>query len=184
VKDAQRLWDNARSHTTCNAEFYLSDNRRDSGSHCSGYSFGKNEKRFVTMGIYQQLESDFDYEIVEEFLGHYTIMVESMDRLIVNLKDPACYSNNINELFRMFHTIKSASAYLHITPVHKLVTLGEDVLEECRNIKGAASDDLINWLLLISEQLTLYKEDLELDHDNFSKLNTKIIKIPTNYLRS
>lgn len=136
------------------------------------------------MGIYQQLESEFDYEIVEEFLGHYSMMVESMDRLIVNLKDPVHYSNNINELFRIFHTIKSASSYLHITPVQKLVTLGEDILEECRNIKGAASDDLINWLLSVSEQLTLYKEDLELDHEKFSTLNKNIIKVPTNYLRT
>ncbi len=136
------------------------------------------------MGVFKKLEGEFDYEIVEEFLGHFSMMLESMDGLIVALKEPAHYTHNINELFRMFHTIKSAAGYLHITPIHKIVTLGEEILEECRNIQGAASDDLINWLLLLSDQLTLYKEDLENDHENFSKLNKKIIKVPTDYLRS
>lgn len=135
------------------------------------------------MGIYQELEKEFDYDIVEEFFGHYTMMTESLEQLIVKLEEPAFYTKNINELFRIFHTIKSASGYLKLTPVTKVVTLAEEVLEECRNLEGAASDALINWLLVVSDQLARYKEDLETDALSFSKLDPKIIKVPTNYLK-
>jgi len=135
------------------------------------------------MGVARRLEENFDYEIVEEFLNHYTFMVESLDNLIVNLKDEKYYKNNINELFRIFHTIKSASAYLQITPIQKVVTLTEEILEECRMLEGAASEELINWLLCVSDQLNLYKEDLENDHDTFSPTGKELIKVPIDYLR-
>ena len=135
------------------------------------------------MGVYQQLEGEFDYEIVEEFLAHFSVMVEHMDGLIITLKEPSRYKNNIDELFRMFHTIKSGSAYLRITPINKVVTLAEEILEECRNLDGAAGEELINWLLSITGQLQRYKEDLENDHEHFSKTDKALIKVPLNYLR-
>ncbi len=136
------------------------------------------------MGVYQNLEKEFDFDIVEEFFGHYSMMTENLEALIVKLDDPDLYRHSVDELFRIFHTIKSASAYLKITPVNKVVTLAEEVLEECRGLEGRASDALIEWLLIVSDQLAAYREDLEEDAEAFSPLNTKIIKIPTEYLKS
>ena len=135
------------------------------------------------MGVYKDLEAEFDYEIVEEFLGHFSYQSENLDRLIIDLNDPDKFTNNINELFRIFHTIKSASAYLKIEPVNKVVTLAEEILEECRILEGAASEALINWLLRISAQLQAYRDDLENDHETFTPLDKAIIKVPTEYLR-
>jgi two-component system chemotaxis sensor kinase CheA len=136
------------------------------------------------MGIYQNLEKEFDFDIVEEFFGHYTIMVESMEKLIVSLEDEKLFQRNINELFRIFHTIKSAAAYLQLEPIHKVVTLAEEVLEECRTLQGAASEALVEWLLAVSDQLNLYKEDLETDSDQFSKTDPRLIKIPIDYIKN
>jgi two-component system chemotaxis sensor kinase CheA len=136
------------------------------------------------MGIYQNLEKEFDFDIVEEFFGHYTIMVESMEKLIVSLEDEQQFQRNINELFRIFHTIKSASAYLQLEPIHKVVTLGEEVLEECRTLQGSASEALVEWLLAVSDQLNRYKEDLETDSDHFSKTDARLIKIPIDYVKN
>jgi len=135
------------------------------------------------MGVYQDLENDFDYEIIEEFFGHFSFMLDSIENLIVNLNDQVFYKRNINELFRIFHTIKSASAYLKITPILKLVTLAEEVLEECRNLDGEASDTLISWLLIVADRLSSYKDDLEYNRETFSKLDRRIIKVPTIYLK-
>ncbi len=135
------------------------------------------------MGVYTALESEFDYEIVEEFFSHYTFMTESMENLIVGLADSAQYTNNINELFRICHNIKSATGYLKIEPINKLVTLAEEVLEECRLVKGRGDEALINWLILVSDQLANYREDLEEDREVFSSLNHHIIKIPTKFIR-
>jgi two-component system chemotaxis sensor kinase CheA len=136
------------------------------------------------MGVFTALERDFDLEIVEEFLSHYSFMTEAMEPLIIGLEKPELYTNNINELFRIFHNIKSASGYLKIEALNKLVTLGEEVLEECRKVEGIASDELVSWLLLISDQLALYKDNLEQDVDNFTPINHNIIKVPREYLKS
>ena len=135
------------------------------------------------MGVYAALEGEFDYEIVEEFLSHFTIMSDSLERLIIGLKQEESYSANINEIFRIFHNIKSATGYLKITPINKLVTLAEEILEECRLVEGVGSDSLINWLILVSDQLSIYREDLEKDAETFSSLNHLIIKVPTQFIQ-
>jgi two-component system chemotaxis sensor kinase CheA len=135
------------------------------------------------MGVYRELEGEFDFDIVEEFLSHYSFMVEALERLIIDLSKREKYSKNIEEIFRIFHNIKSASGYLKLTPVNKLVTLGEEILEECRRVEGEGSEELINWLIAVSDQLTLYKEDLESDKEEFSKISPNIIKVPTKFVK-
>ena len=135
------------------------------------------------MGLYSALEGEFDYEIVEEFLSHFTIMTDSLERLIVGLKQEENYSTNINEIFRICHNIKSATGYLKIIPINKLVTLAEEILEECRLVEGRGSDSLVNWLILVSDQLSDYREDLENDAETFAPLNHLIIKVPTQFIQ-
>ncbi len=135
------------------------------------------------MGVFTDLESEFDYEIVEEFFSHYTIMTESMERLILGLRDEALYVSHINQLFRIFHNIKSASGYLKIVPINKLVTLGEEILEECRLVEGRGSKELVDWLIAVSDQLAVYREDLEADKEHFSSPNHFIIKVPTHFIQ-
>ncbi len=131
------------------------------------------------MGVFSDLESEFDYDIVEDFLHHFSFMSEALDRLIIGLEDPQKYQNNINEIFRIFHNIKSSSSFLKITPLQKISTLTEEILHECRALPGPATKELIDWLLVVTDQLKLYKIDLENDADNFSKVDKNIIKIPT-----
>ncbi len=135
------------------------------------------------MGIFSDLEAEFDVEIVEEFFSHYSFMIEALEPLVIALEKEELYTNNINEIFRIFHNIKSSTGYLKLTPINKIVTLGEEMLEECRHLDGKASDELINWLLLLSDQLQLYKKDLQDDRDELSAINHNIIKIPTVYLK-
>jgi len=135
------------------------------------------------MGVFARIEAEFEYEIVEEFFSHFSFMTERMENLIIGLKDESKYKNNINELFRIFHNIKSATGYLKIEPINKLVTLAEEILEECRLVDGKGSEMLINWLILVSDQLRQYKEDLESDRETFSTLNHLIIKVPTTFVQ-
>ncbi|MCH9813628.1 MAG: Hpt domain-containing protein [Epsilonproteobacteria bacterium] len=135
------------------------------------------------MGIFANLEKEFDYAIVEEFFSHYSFMLDALERLIIGLEHKEQYKSNINEIFRIFHNIKSATGYLKLEPINKLVTLGEEVLEECRHLDGRASDTLINWLLRLSDQLQRYKKDLENDSSELSQTDHNIIKVPTVYLQ-
>ncbi len=135
------------------------------------------------MGLLSQLEVDYDLDIVEDFISHYGVMCEIMEPLIIGLGNKDEYENNIRELFRIFHNLKSAAGFLKLDPIIKLATLSEDIAEEARIIEGPATDEFIDWLLLVSDQFAKYKEDIENDAEHFTVLNPLIIKVPIHLQR-
>jgi two-component system chemotaxis sensor kinase CheA len=130
------------------------------------------------MGLFSQLEVDFDLEIVEDFVSHYGIMCETMEPLIIGLGKQENYENNVGELFRIFHNLKSAAGFLKLEPIIKLATLCEDVAEEARILEGPATDEFIDWLLMVSDQFDRYRVNIEEDDEYFGMLEPLIIKIP------
>lgn len=129
------------------------------------------------MGIRSDLNSNFDFEIVDEFLDHYSMMVESMEVMILDLEKPNKYKRSVDELFRVFHNIKSASGYLKILPMSKLSAFVEDVLEELRQTEELPNDDIISWLLTISDMYAQWQDDFKLDNE-LSHVKYSLLKTP------
>jgi len=129
------------------------------------------------MGIRSDLDANFDFEIIDEFLDHYSMMVDSMEVMIIDLQKPNMYERSINELFRVFHNIKSASGYLKIVPMNKLAAFVEDELEVLRQKKPPVSEETINWLLSISDMFAKWQDDLKMD-TKLSKIQYSLLKIP------
>lgn len=130
------------------------------------------------LGLLGQLELEFDFDIVDDFMTHFNIFCDSLEPVIIALEDKNKYPEKINELFRMFHNMKSASGFLKINQFVNICKIVEDVLEEARAMSGPASDELIDWLLLITDQFIIYKIDFNENNSYLSALNPKIIKIP------
>lgn len=131
------------------------------------------------MGMLKRLEIDYSYDIVEEFLSHYSLMCDLMEPLIIGLSNGDRFNSNINELARIFHNIKSAAGFMHLDPILKLTTLSEDIVSDIREEKGPATEELIDWLLIVSDQFLKYRDDVESDADFFGILNPAIVTIPT-----
>jgi len=129
------------------------------------------------MGVRSDLDANFDYEIVDEFLDHYSMMVESMEIMILDLSKPNMFRRSVDELFRVFHNIKSASSYLKIVPMSKLAAFVEDELEILRNTTPPVSEETITWLLDISDMFTTWQDDLKLDNQ-LTKIRFSLLKIP------
>ena len=129
------------------------------------------------MGIRSDLDANFDFEIIDEFLDHYSMMVDSMEVMIIDLAKPNMYQRSVDELFRVFHNIKSASGYLKILPMSKLASFVEDELETLRKRKPPISDETTNWLLEISDMFSAWQDDLKLDNE-LSKIKYSLLKIP------
>ncbi|MFT7859958.1 MAG: Hpt domain-containing protein [Sulfurimonas sp.] len=129
------------------------------------------------MGIRSDLDANFDFEIVDEFLDHYSMMIESMEVMIIDLSKPNMYQRGINELFRVFHNIKSASSYLKIAPMAKLAAFVESELEELREKEPPVNDETINWLLEVSDMFAQWQDDLKLDNE-LTKIKFSLLKIP------
>ena len=129
------------------------------------------------MGIRSDLETNFDYEIVDEFLDHYSMMVESMEVMIIDLTKPNMYKRSINELFRVFHNIKSASGYLQILPMNKLASFVEDELEDLRSNSASINQETVDWLLQISDMFATWQDDFKQDSE-LSKIKFSLLKTP------
>ena len=129
------------------------------------------------MGIKSDLDANFDFEIVDEFLDHYSMMVDSMEVMILDLSKPNMQRRSVDELFRVFHNIKSASGYLQITPMTRLSSLVEDELEQLRSNSKPVNEETINWLLSISDMFAKWQDDFKLDQD-LSKVKFSLLKIP------
>ena len=129
------------------------------------------------MGIRSDLDANFDFEVVDEFLDHYSMMVESMEIMILDLSNEEMYRRSVDELFRVFHNIKSASGYLKIVPMQRLSTLVEDELEKLRSMEPPVSQETIDWLLNISDMFAKWHDDFKLDN-NLSKIQYSLLKIP------
>jgi len=129
------------------------------------------------MGIRSDLDANFDYEIVDEFLDHYSMMVDSMEVMIIDLSKPNMYKRSTDELFRVFHNIKSASGYLKIVPMNKLASFVEDALEELRKRDTPVSKETVDWLLEISDTFAAWHDDLKLDNE-LTHVKFSLLKLP------
>ena len=129
------------------------------------------------MGIKSDLDANFDFEIVDEFLDHYSMMVDSMEIMILNLSKSNMQRRSIDELFRVFHNIKSASGYLKIEPMSRLASLVEDELEQLRNSSNPINEETITWLLAISDMFAVWHDNFKLN-EPLSKVRFSLLKIP------
>lgn len=129
------------------------------------------------MGVRSDLDSNFDYEIVDEFLDHYSMMVDYMEVMILDLKKPNKYEQSVNELFRVFHNIKSASGFLKIAQMSRLSAFVEDALEQIRMNHESVNEETINWLLEISDMFAAWKDDLKLDNE-LTRIKYSLLKLP------
>jgi two-component system chemotaxis sensor kinase CheA len=131
------------------------------------------------MGIIDTLQADIDYDIIDEFIGHYALMCDEMEGLILSLEKPDAYERNVGELFRIFHNIKSASGFMKLDRMNKASELVESVLEEARAAKGPASTELINWMLMANDMFNTWKNQLETNSPELSPITPKILNIPS-----
>ncbi len=129
------------------------------------------------MGIRSDLEETFDFDIIDEFLDHYSLMVDSMEVMILDLSKPTMYKRSVDELFRVFHNIKSASGYLKIESMNKLSSFVEDALEDLRTRDNTISRETTDWLLAISDMFSSWNDDLKQDRP-LSKIKFSLLKLP------
>ena len=129
------------------------------------------------MGIRSELEASFDFEIIDEFLDHFSLMVDSMEIMILDLNKEDMYKRSVSELFRVFHNIKSASGYLQIESMNKLASFVEDALEILRARDTRVSQEIIDWLLEINDMFSTWYDDLRQDRP-LSKVKFSLLKLP------
>ena len=123
------------------------------------------------MGVKDYLYSEFDSEIVDEYLMLWDIIEDNLDILIEELE------NNpevVNDLFRMFHNLKSASSFLKLKRISNYAHLIEDILDKIRG-KDKISNDVIDWLFDATAIIHKWYEEIDKNKE-LSPVDMSILK--------
>ncbi|AZV45735.1 hypothetical protein C3L23_00105 [Nautilia sp. PV-1] len=126
------------------------------------------------MGIQDYLYNEFDSNIIEEFLMMLDIMEDNLDLTIERLYTN--YDEAVNDLFRMFHNLKSATAYLKIDRIKNFAHFVEDVLDKARE-KHDVKEDLIDWLFKVADQFHEWYGNID-RNEELAPLHPDIFKVP------
>ncbi len=129
------------------------------------------------MGIKSKLQSEFDYGIVDEFLDHYSLMTELIEPLVVGLTSERTFHKNLDELFKIFHNIKSATEYLQIESIGRLSLFVEDFLGQLKMKGKILNDDTTAWMIKISDMFARWNDDFENDSE-LSKIPFELLVLP------
>ena len=136
------------------------------------------------MGVRQRLESSYDYEIVDEFLDHFDIMTEVMEPTIIAIESASDLQKRrekIDELFRLFHNIKSASAFLKIERLNLLAELAEEMVSRLRDDPESVDSRVIDWLLAVHDQMRRWYDQIAADEE-LEETDPNLLKLPEFYL--
>jgi len=125
------------------------------------------------VGISDYLYSEFDSDIVEEFLMLLDVLEDNMDLTIESLYQD---SEALNDLFRMFHNLKSASGFLKLKRIQTFAHFVEDILQEARD-KNKITEELIDWLFKVSNQFHIWYRNIT-NNEELAPLQKEIFKIP------
>ena len=129
------------------------------------------------MGVLDRLYEENDSEIVEEFLNQWDYIVDEIDLVIEKIESD--YKNSIDELFRIFHSLKSATAFLGLKRISVFSHFVEDILDSARK-KDTATEELIDWLFLASGQIIKWYQEIT-HNKELSAIDTHLLKVPEGY---
>jgi two-component system chemotaxis sensor kinase CheA len=131
------------------------------------------------MGVLDKLYEENDFDIVDEFIGQWDYIIDDIDIVIERLEKPEFYKESVNELFRIFHSLKSATAFLKLDRINILSKFVEDVLESARQ-KDVATDCFIDWMFLASGQIMKWYQEIT-HNKELSPIDGRLLKIPKGY---
>jgi two-component system chemotaxis sensor kinase CheA len=131
------------------------------------------------MAILDRLYEEFDFEIVDEFVNQWDYIIDEIDLVIENLEKTDNYKESVDELFRIFHSLKSATAFLKLYRINIFTKLVEDILDSARK-KDKATDEFIDWMFLASGQIAKWYREIT-HNQELSPIDGRLLKIPEGY---
>lgn len=133
------------------------------------------------MGILEQLEIDYELEEIERFLYFFRSLCDVLEPLIVKLSsDSLKYKEALRDLEQNIHNVVWAAKRLNLKELLSFCEFCEEVVKEASKFSGPASDEFVDWMFLIAEQLEKYCEDYEKNATFLSIFNPLIANVPSN----
>ncbi len=132
------------------------------------------------MGILTNLEQNFRDEEVEQFLHFFRVLCDNFEPAIIKIsKSKELYKDGLRELDTLSHNLQWAAKRLELTQIVDFCTFCEDLLAQAGKFEGPASDEFVEWLLLLSEQFERYCQNYEKDELSLTFFNPNLALIPS-----
>ena len=132
------------------------------------------------MGILDSLHEKFTDEIIEELLHALDELDLDCEALSLGLLRPDTHAKDAKRLRKLFLHFSDLCLYLQLGLLSEFCALVIDILNDFLALDKPASDELVDWLILVSAQVNKYKQDLEQNAQMLSVLDVKIARLPEN----
>ena len=107
-----------------------------------------------------EIIAGFPKELITEFISESHELIETVGNELMSLEIEPDNDSIINEIFRVFHTLKGNSALVGLEQMSEMAHKSEDVLTMIREKKLEVEADLIDTLLEVVDQLRMAMEEL------------------------
>jgi len=131
------------------------------------------------------MKEDYDWEIHQLLADQIEDQIELIIYNLSLLQEIQSRPAALDELFRYFHTYKSSSAYLKLTPLNDLVSKTEVVLSALREKKKPIQSSVLEWLQEVGKQLSVYLEEMQNNQNQLTDIPSHLLnklKITTPYV--
>lgn len=117
------------------------------------------------------MDNSFFVTAISEFDDTLENLCDVFEQRIVGLSDESLYAHNVNDLFRTVHSLKALSSYLNYEDVFHTLTALENILSILRYKKAPAHQEVIDWMLLVSDHIVGWMDEVESNERDFLPLD-------------
>lgn len=105
-------------------------------------------------------EDDYK-EALNELKDDFKDYLYKIDQFLGALSDDESYEDAVNNLYLTFDTLRGAGKYLKIDPIIKATNCLCDALLTLRHKKPPIKQDMLDWLLMISDHISSWRYKIE-----------------------
>lgn len=119
----------------------------------------------------------FDLDLIDDFKDEFLHVMDTMERDILSIQDDAHYQDNVDKVFRTFHSLKAHASYVNAEEMRKVFSVIEDVLHILRNKKPPVKQEIIDWLLLVNDHMHEWIPDIEKNNFDILPMDSFILNM-------
>lgn len=121
------------------------------------------------------IDDEFEQELREIFKEQFVNNSVDVKNSIVKLGDCDTYEDAVNNLFRIFHSIKANSTYFGYEDITKLAVTVENVLNALRDINPPIGEGVLEWFDKVEHQYSVWTNEMQESEEEFSRVNVELL---------
>lgn len=118
------------------------------------------EQLFESLPLDAQKEAKNRIEFVADFIADSNEQLEALETLLMGAGSESLDAEAINTIFRAFHTLKSASSIMGLSPIEDLTHELENIITKVRDNGSSLSEETLNLFIEALKVLRSAVEDL------------------------